>query len=134
MGRYIPPDLEGTGTLSQFGKIGEAKQWSPTLLLKYFFMAPEAKFRPFVGIGVTRVWFCDAKITNGSFENGLTGWTGGYLMGTPIAGYLLEAGGGGQDGLGGVDVYRPAIFYAGGVATLGSIGVIVARLVTEKRG
>ncbi len=38
----IPPtfDLEGTGTLSQYGKIGEAKQWNPTLLFKYFLMAP----------------------------------------------------------------------------------------------
>jgi outer membrane protein len=67
----VPPtfDLEGTGTLSQYGKLGSAKQWSPTLLLKYFFNAPEAKFRPYVGIGVTHVWFSDAKITNTGFES-----------------------------------------------------------------
>jgi outer membrane protein len=67
----IPPtfDLEGTGTLSQYGKIGSAKQWSPTLLFKYFFNAPQAKFRPFVGVGVTHVWFSDAKITNTAFES-----------------------------------------------------------------
>jgi outer membrane protein len=67
----IPPtfDLEGKGTLSQYGKVGSAKQWSPTLLFKYFFNAPEAKIRPFVGIGVTHVWFSDAKITNGAFES-----------------------------------------------------------------
>ncbi len=66
----IPPsfDLEGTGSFSQYGKLGSAKQWSPTLLFKYFFNAPQAKFRPFVGIGVTRTWFTDAKITNSSFE------------------------------------------------------------------
>ncbi len=47
----VPPtfDLEGTGTLSQYGRLGSAKQWSPTLLFKYFFNAPEAK----VGTGVT---------------------------------------------------------------------------------
>ncbi|KMZ13256.1 Outer membrane protein W precursor [Candidatus Burkholderia humilis] len=67
----IPPtfDLEGTGTLSQYGKLGSAKQWSPTLLFKYFFNAPQAKFRPYAGIGVTRVSFSDAKITNAGFES-----------------------------------------------------------------
>ncbi len=43
-----------------------AKQWSPTLLLKYYFMQPQSKIRPYVGIGVTRVWFTDAK--NSAFE------------------------------------------------------------------
>jgi outer membrane protein len=66
----IPPtfDLNGTGSLAKFGKLGEAKQWSPALLLKYYFNAPQSKFRPFVGIGVSRVWFTDEKITNGVFE------------------------------------------------------------------
>src|ERR1700761_1174072 len=34
----VPPtfNLYGTGSLAQFGKIGQAKQWSPTLLLKYY--------------------------------------------------------------------------------------------------
>ncbi|KAJ9119077.1 hypothetical protein QFC22_003568 [Naganishia vaughanmartiniae] len=35
----------------------------------------------------------------------ITGWTGGYLMGAPIAGYLLEAFGGENSGL---EPYRPA--------------------------
>jgi MFS family permease len=43
----------------------------------------------------------------------VTGWAGGYLMGAPIAGYLLEAYGG---ELGGIDAYHPAIFYAGSLA------------------
>ncbi|CAB3763286.1 OmpW/AlkL family protein [Paraburkholderia solisilvae] len=66
----IPPtfDIKGTGQLEQFGKLGEAKQWSPALLLKYYFLAPQSKFRPYVGIGVSRVWFTDEKITNGAFE------------------------------------------------------------------
>ncbi len=57
--------------LSQYGKLGSAKQWSHTLLFKYFFNAPEAKLRPFVGVSVTHVWFSDAKITNGAFESGV---------------------------------------------------------------
>ncbi|KAL1405700.1 hypothetical protein Q8F55_007368 [Vanrija albida] len=43
----------------------------------------------------------------------VTGWTGGYLMGAPIAGYLLAAYGG-QDR--GIVAYRPAVFWAGGMA------------------
>ncbi|CAG5140409.1 uncharacterized protein ALTATR162_LOCUS702 [Alternaria atra] len=67
----------------------------------------------------------------------VTGWSVGYLMGAPIAGYLLEATSGrwnsgpGQS----IDAYRPAIFYAGGTATLSALCVLVARLtVTRKLG
>jgi len=65
-----PPsfDLTGTGSFERIGKLGQAKQWSPTLLFKYFFNAPTAAFRPYLGIGVSRVWFTDAKITNSAFE------------------------------------------------------------------
>jgi outer membrane protein len=69
----IPPkfDLKGEGSFSQYGTLGTAKQWSPTLLFKYYFREPTAKFRPYVGMGVTYTWFSDAKITNGSFESGV---------------------------------------------------------------
>ncbi|KAK5046184.1 hypothetical protein LTR84_008641 [Exophiala bonariae] len=50
----------------------------------------------------------------------VTGWTGGYLLGAPIAGYLLEAYGGEK---GGFEAYRPAIFYAGSMA-LGAAGLV----------
>jgi MFS family permease len=50
----------------------------------------------------------------------VTGWTGGYLLGAPIAGYLLEAYGGEK---GGFESYRPAIFYAGSMA-LGAAGMV----------
>lgn len=66
----VPPtfDIKGAGQLEQFGKLGQAKQWSPALLLKYYFNAPQTKFRPFVAIGVSRVSFSDEKITNSAFE------------------------------------------------------------------
>ena len=63
----------------------------------------------------------------------ITGWTAGYLMGTPIAGYLLEASGVAKSGDGGIDAYRAAIFYAGGIATVSSVFVLVARLRMEKK-
>jgi MFS family permease len=43
----------------------------------------------------------------------VTGWGGGYLMGAPIAGYLLAAFGGTGEG---IKAYRPAVFWAGGMA------------------
>jgi len=66
----VPPqfDLHGTGSFEQYGKLGSAKQWSPTLLFKYYFNQPQAKFRPYLGLGVSRVSFTDAHITNGAFE------------------------------------------------------------------
>ncbi len=65
----IPPkfDLNGEGLLSPYGKLGQAKLWSPALLFKYYFNKPDAKFRPYLGMGVTYAWFTDAKITNGAF-------------------------------------------------------------------
>jgi outer membrane protein len=73
-----PPsfNLDGSGSFEQYGKLGQAKQWSPTLLLKYYFNAPQAKFRPYLGVGVSRVWFTDAQITNSVFlQNVLHGPT-----------------------------------------------------------
>jgi MCP family monocarboxylic acid transporter-like MFS transporter 3 len=65
----------------------------------------------------------------------VTGWTAGYLMGAPIAGYLLQAAGGRQRGGAGqsIDVYRPAIFYAGGTATLSALCVLAARLTVASK-
>jgi outer membrane protein len=67
----IPPkfDLQGSGTLSQFGTLGTVRQWSPALLLKWHFMSAQSAFRPYVGLGVTYVWFTDASITNNQFES-----------------------------------------------------------------
>lgn len=65
----IPPkfDLTGQGQLAPFGKLGDVKQWSPTLLLKYYFGQASQRFRPYLGVGVTRVWFSGAEITNQTF-------------------------------------------------------------------
>ncbi|KAJ4232038.1 hypothetical protein NW759_002430 [Fusarium solani] len=59
----------------------------------------------------------------------LTGWAGGYLMGAPIAGYLLEAYGGADAGL---QAYRPAMFYAGSLA-LGSAGMVATVRLRKNR-
>lgn len=62
----IPPTykLNGTGSLSSVGQIGEAKQWAPTILGKYFFNDANAQFRPFLGLGVSHVSYKDISLTN----------------------------------------------------------------------
>ncbi len=71
----IPPkfDINGADGFSQFGKLGSARLWSPAVLFKWNFRKPEDKFRPYVGLGVTRVWFTDAQITNTTFQSGVLG-------------------------------------------------------------
>ena len=64
----------------------------------------------------------------------ITGWTVGYLLGAPVAGYILQASGGQEKaGDGNIDVYRPAIFYAGGVALISSMFALLARLHMAKK-
>ncbi|KAH8700721.1 major facilitator superfamily domain-containing protein [Talaromyces proteolyticus] len=58
----------------------------------------------------------------------ISGWTGGYLMGTPIAGKLIAG-----DGKGGVAPYRAAIFISGGLATVAAIFVVLARVSVDGR-
>ncbi|KAM3456853.1 hypothetical protein MY3296_001511 [Beauveria thailandica] len=60
----------------------------------------------------------------------ITGWIGGYLMGAPIAGYLLEAFGGAEKGL---TAYRPAMFYGGSLSLVSAILVLVARVRVNKK-
>ncbi|KAF8184142.1 major facilitator superfamily domain-containing protein [Mycena galopus ATCC 62051] len=55
----------------------------------------------------------------------VTGWVGGYLMGAPIAGYLLNAYGG-ADGT--LSAYHPAMFYAGSIAMGAAALVFLVRL------
>ncbi|KAF8194434.1 major facilitator superfamily domain-containing protein [Mycena galopus ATCC 62051] len=60
----------------------------------------------------------------------VTGWAGGYLMGAPIAGYLLNAYGGANSTL---SAYHPAMFYAGSMG-LGATGLVtLVRLQTSTR-
>jgi outer membrane protein len=62
----VPPKfhLDGEGTLSPLGELGTAKEWSPTILLKYYFMDAQSKFRPYLGAGASYVWFSDVKLSS----------------------------------------------------------------------
>lgn len=55
----------------------------------------------------------------------ITGWTFGYLVGTPIAGFLITAAGANKSDS--IVQYRAAIFYAGGTEVLSTVFVLAAR-------
>ncbi|MGF6773647.1 outer membrane protein [Paraburkholderia sp. GAS199] len=69
----IPPKfrLTGTGSLAALGEIGSAYEWSPTLLLKYYFNDAQSRFRPYMGAGGSYVWYSGVKlnpaVSSGSF-------------------------------------------------------------------
>jgi outer membrane protein len=61
----VPPKykLDGTGSLSPIGRLGTAKQWAPALLGKYFFGDANARFRPWLGLGVAHVSYTNIDLT-----------------------------------------------------------------------
>lgn len=66
----LPPahKISGTGVYDKYGELGSVKQWSPALLVKYYFGQAATRFRPYVGMGVNYTWFSDAEITNAQFS------------------------------------------------------------------
>lgn len=56
-------DVSGAGAIAGVGTLATTKVLPITLLGQYRFMAPDAKFRPYVGVGVTYARFYD---TNGT--------------------------------------------------------------------
>jgi len=48
-------DVVGAGAIAGVGKLGSVKQVSPTLFGQYRFLAANAGFRPYVGLGLTYV-------------------------------------------------------------------------------
>ncbi len=62
----IPPKfkLDGEGTLAGVGRLGEASQYSPTLLARYTFLDNTSRIRPYVAAGGTYVWYDDVKLTS----------------------------------------------------------------------
>lgn len=85
----IPPkfNLSGTGSLAALGKLGSAYEWSPTLLLKYYFNDAQSHFRPYLGAGGSYVWYSGVKlsqaVSSGSFL--YSGTYGTALEGTTTA-------------------------------------------------
>ncbi|KAK0294237.1 hypothetical protein LTS00_007212 [Friedmanniomyces endolithicus] len=66
-----------------------------------------------------------------AMSQAVTGWTVGYLVGPPIAGYLIQATG--AESKSSLDPYRPAIFYAGGLALVSAVFVLIGRVAMERK-
>ena len=105
----IWPVSNTTGPLFAFAAINGAANGA-------FFVAMPTAVRRLIGPGQATVGMGMA----------ITGWTGGYLMGSPIAGILITAAG--ADKAHTVVQYRAAIFYSGGVALASATFVLIARL------
>lgn len=58
-----------------------------------------------------------------------TAWTGGYLLGSPIAGYITSATGSIED----THSFLPSIFYAGGLSALALILCLMTRIMISMR-
>lgn len=65
----VPPKFrlygKGNLALSNGGSLASAKQWSPALLLKYYFGQAQDKWRPFVGIGASYFFYSNIELTPG---------------------------------------------------------------------
>ncbi|VDC02723.1 unnamed protein product [Peniophora sp. CBMAI 1063] len=59
----------------------------------------------------------------------VSGWAFGYLLGAPIAGWILSAYGGSQAGL---VAFRPAIYYAGSLSVAATLLVLAVRQLVLK--
>ncbi|MBB5462424.1 OmpW family protein [Paraburkholderia sp. Cpub6] len=62
----VPPklSLSGTGSLSGLGEMGSARVWSPAILAQYHFGAPNARLRPYLGAGLSYVWFKNIELNS----------------------------------------------------------------------
>ncbi len=61
-------NLYGANKWTVMGKLGTVRQWSPALLLKYYFFDESSQWRPYAGIGLSRTWFTHAHFDNPIFE------------------------------------------------------------------
>ncbi|KAI0319532.1 major facilitator superfamily domain-containing protein [Amylostereum chailletii] len=60
----------------------------------------------------------------------ISGWASGYLLGAPIAGWILGAYGGSEAGRA---AFRPAIYFAGSLAFVSAVLIFAMRQVAVKR-
>jgi outer membrane protein len=69
-GTVIPP-----GPAGELGKLNvgdpalnplikSARAWTPAMVMQYYFGEADAKFRPFIGAGVSYAWFTDIQLSN----------------------------------------------------------------------
>ncbi|MBV2132210.1 outer membrane beta-barrel protein [Pseudomonas sp. MAP12] len=65
-------------------KIGSTKQLPPIVSLQYHF-APQARLRPFVGVGLNYTYFFDEKLDNGADLELSDSWGAAFQAGLDVA-------------------------------------------------
>lgn len=84
----IPPTMKlyGEGSLKGLGQVATGKLWSPAVLGKYYFGDKNSQFRPYVGAGISYVWYSNIKLGN-SIQTLLHGPTSASLSSSfaPVA-------------------------------------------------
>ncbi|WP_081066643.1 OmpW/AlkL family protein [Burkholderia cepacia] len=80
----VPPKLRlsGTGSLSTLGELGSARVWGPSLLAQYHFGESQARLRPYVGAGISYVWFKSVGLSSPIAT--------GQFLASPTTGTALE--------------------------------------------
>ncbi|ACR27425.1 OmpW/AlkL family protein [Burkholderia glumae] len=69
-GTIVPPGPAGALGTQNIGLdavnpiVKSVRQWSPAVILQYYFANANSKLRPFVGIGVSYNWFSDLQLSN----------------------------------------------------------------------
>ena len=63
----VPPRFKfyGKGVLASpsINPLGDVRQWSPALVFKYYFGQAESTWRPYLGLGVSYIWFTSAHVS-----------------------------------------------------------------------
>lgn len=83
-GELIPPGPAGALGRQSLGDpslnpiITKARQWSPATIVQYHFMDPGARFRPFLGLGVSYNFFTNIEV-NPAFANSVNNNLGAIL-------------------------------------------------------
>ncbi len=53
-----------------YNPLASARQWSPALIAQYSFLGPQLKWHPYIGVGVSYIWFTDLSV-NPEFASAL---------------------------------------------------------------
>lgn len=93
-------DFSGDGAIAGVGKLGQTKVVPATLFVQYRFGAANARFRPYLGLGVTYSKFFKNRstaaltaVTGGSPANPTTAWIENKWGLTPQVGFVWNVNG-----------------------------------------